>query len=304
KEGFGEFSLEAMDDEEVALVDGVFDGAFGELCDESLEVEALVDVIENKMTTLAEHIIVAGTKNHPLMLENSMYDSWASRVRIFIKGKKHGRMMLDSFDNGPLVYPTVKENRRTRPMKYSKLTEAQQLQDDCDVQATNIILHGPPPDVLVVPMFQQGEDPIECINKAMAFLSAVESSFYHQTINLEHRLILEIKQPFKMTESQFNKFKEDKIRVMLEKGIWQDNVLRQKVKRNAPWFKEKLMLAEAQEADLDAYDSDCDHLSSAKAVLMANLLSCDPGVLSEVSYSDSYLNDTINKDVEEMQYSE
>nr|GEW58200.1 hypothetical protein [Tanacetum cinerariifolium] len=46
-EGFGEFSLEAMDDEEVALVNGVFDGAFGALGDESwcfgLEVEALVD---------------------------------------------------------------------------------------------------------------------------------------------------------------------------------------------------------------------------------------------------------------------
>ncbi|GKE47556.1 hypothetical protein Tco_1478814, partial [Tanacetum coccineum] len=28
-----------------------------------------------------------------------------------------------------------------------ELTEAQQLQDDCDVQATNIILHGVPPDV-------------------------------------------------------------------------------------------------------------------------------------------------------------
>ncbi|GJY53972.1 hypothetical protein Tco_0445636 [Tanacetum coccineum] len=34
-EGFGEFSLEAMNDEEVALVDGVFDGAFGALSDES-----------------------------------------------------------------------------------------------------------------------------------------------------------------------------------------------------------------------------------------------------------------------------
>ncbi|GKD87757.1 hypothetical protein Tco_1358911 [Tanacetum coccineum] len=30
---------------------------------------------------------------------------------------------------------------------------------------------------LAVPMFQQGEDPIECINKAMAFLSTVASRF-------------------------------------------------------------------------------------------------------------------------------
>ncbi|GJV86365.1 hypothetical protein Tco_1530303, partial [Tanacetum coccineum] len=59
-----------------------------------------------------------------------MYDSWASRIRLFIKGKKHnGRMMLDLIDNGLLVYPTVEKNRQTRPKKYSELTEAQQLQE-------------------------------------------------------------------------------------------------------------------------------------------------------------------------------
>nr|GEX18192.1 hypothetical protein [Tanacetum cinerariifolium] len=56
--------------------------------------------------------------------------------------------------------------------------------------------------------------------------------------------------------------------------------------RNATWFKEKLMLDEAQEAafyteDLDAYDSDCDDLSLAKAVVMANFSSCDSNVFSE-----------------------
>ncbi|GKF81207.1 hypothetical protein Tco_0239809 [Tanacetum coccineum] len=59
--------------------------------------------------------------------------------------------------------------------------------------------------------------------------------------------------------------------------------------RNVSWFKEKLMLAEAQEAGqiLDEEqlaflaDPDCDDLSSAKAVLMANLSSCDPEVLSD-----------------------
>ncbi|GKF87347.1 hypothetical protein Tco_0258224, partial [Tanacetum coccineum] len=81
------------------------------------------------------------------MLEKSMYESWASCIRLFIKGKKYRRMMLDFIDNGPLVYPAVKENWQTRPMKYSEVTEAQQLQDDCDVQANNIILHSLPPDV-------------------------------------------------------------------------------------------------------------------------------------------------------------
>nr|GEU42202.1 hypothetical protein [Tanacetum cinerariifolium] len=81
------------------------------------------------------------------MLEKSMYDSWASRIRLFIKGKKHVRMMLDSINNGPLVYPNVKENRQIRPKKYSELTKEQKLQDDYDVQAKNIILHDLSPDV-------------------------------------------------------------------------------------------------------------------------------------------------------------
>ncbi|GKD17831.1 hypothetical protein Tco_1206989 [Tanacetum coccineum] len=85
--------------------------------------------------------------NERLSAHLRYYKLPTSRICLFIKGKKHGRMMLYSIDNGPLVYPTVEENGQTIHMKYSKLTKAQQLQDDCDVQATNIILHGLPPGV-------------------------------------------------------------------------------------------------------------------------------------------------------------
>nr|GEY50345.1 hypothetical protein [Tanacetum cinerariifolium] len=62
-------------------------------------------------------------------------------------------MMLDSIDNSLLVYPSVEEDGQTRLKKYFELTEAQQLQDDCDVQATNMILHGLPPDVYSLSKF-------------------------------------------------------------------------------------------------------------------------------------------------------
>ncbi|GKG06684.1 hypothetical protein Tco_0329653 [Tanacetum coccineum] len=61
-----------------------------------------------------------------------------------------------------------------------------------------------------------------------------------------------------------------------------------------------MVQGEIDTEDLDAYDSDCDDLSSAKAVLMANISSCDLEVLSEVPYSDSYPNNMINQDVQEM----
>ncbi|GJT33190.1 hypothetical protein Tco_0923609 [Tanacetum coccineum] len=69
------------------------------------------------ISTLAEHMIVAGDENRPPMLDKSMYDSWQS------------------------------QNGAIRPKKYVELTEQEQLQDDCDVQATNNILQGLPLDV-------------------------------------------------------------------------------------------------------------------------------------------------------------
>ncbi|GJV16359.1 hypothetical protein Tco_1361682 [Tanacetum coccineum] len=134
------------------------------------------------MTTLAEHVIVAGAENHPPMLEQSMYDSWASRIRLFIKGKKHGRMMLDSIDNGPLVHPTVEENGQTRPMKYSKLTEAQQLQDECDVQATNIILHDLSPDVYALVNHQEAAKDIW--DRVKLLMKATELSYQEREFRL------------------------------------------------------------------------------------------------------------------------
>nr|GEY20282.1 hypothetical protein [Tanacetum cinerariifolium] len=205
------------------------------------------------MTTLGEHIIIAGAENYPLMLEKSMYDSWASRIRLFIKGNKHGRMMLDSIDNDLLVYPTVEENRQTKPNKYSKLTEAQQLQDDCDVQAMNIILHRLLPNVyalvnhqeaakdsgLAVPMFQQGEDSIECINKAMAFLSVEASRFPPSNNRLRTS-----SNPIKQETNQD------------DPGISEAPVSQQTIPQNLAF----------QIDDLDAYESDCDDLSLAKAI--------------------------------------
>nr|GEU94605.1 hypothetical protein [Tanacetum cinerariifolium] len=51
------------------------------------------------------------------------------------------------FENGPLLWPTVKENGVTKPKKYSELSATKAIQDDCDVKKTNIILQGLPPEV-------------------------------------------------------------------------------------------------------------------------------------------------------------
>ncbi|GJW82162.1 retrovirus-related pol polyprotein from transposon TNT 1-94 [Tanacetum coccineum] len=67
-------------------------------------------------------------------------------MELYMMNRQHGRMILESVENGPLIWPTIEENGVTRPRKYSELTPADAIQADCDVKATNIILQGLPPE--------------------------------------------------------------------------------------------------------------------------------------------------------------
>nr|GEW04812.1 hypothetical protein [Tanacetum cinerariifolium] len=55
-------------------------------------------------------------------------------------------MILESVEQGPLIWPTVEVEGVTRLKKYSELSAAEAIQADCDVKATNIILQGLPPE--------------------------------------------------------------------------------------------------------------------------------------------------------------
>nr|GEU63443.1 hypothetical protein [Tanacetum cinerariifolium] len=72
------------------------------------------------MTTLADKAILSGADNRPPMLEKDMYDSWKSIMELYMLNRQHGRMILESVEN---------------------------VQADCDVKATNIILQGLPSEV-------------------------------------------------------------------------------------------------------------------------------------------------------------
>ncbi|GKD83455.1 hypothetical protein Tco_1350294 [Tanacetum coccineum] len=68
-------------------------------------------------------------------------------MELYMINRQHGWLILESVENGPLIWPTIEENDVTRPRKYSELTHADAIQADCDVKATNIILQGLPPEV-------------------------------------------------------------------------------------------------------------------------------------------------------------
>ncbi|GKE71125.1 hypothetical protein Tco_1529197 [Tanacetum coccineum] len=92
-------------------------------------------------------MILSGADNRPPMLDKDLYDSWKSRMEIYMQNKEHGRMIPESVENGPLIRPTVEENGVTRTKKYVELSVAEKIQADCDMKATNIILQGLPADI-------------------------------------------------------------------------------------------------------------------------------------------------------------
>nr|GEZ64458.1 retrovirus-related Pol polyprotein from transposon TNT 1-94 [Tanacetum cinerariifolium] len=83
------------------------------------------------MTSLTDKAILSGADNHPPMLEKDMYDSWKSRIELYMLNRQHGRMILKSVEHGPLLWPTVEEDGVTRLKKYSKLSAAEAIQADC-----------------------------------------------------------------------------------------------------------------------------------------------------------------------------
>ncbi|GJV60039.1 hypothetical protein Tco_1466139 [Tanacetum coccineum] len=99
------------------------------------------------MTTLADKSLLSGGDNKPPMLEKHLYDSWKSRMELYMMNRPHGRMILASVEKGPLVWPSITVDGVTRLKEYTELTPAEAIQADCDIKAINIILQGLPTEM-------------------------------------------------------------------------------------------------------------------------------------------------------------
>nr|GEY06812.1 hypothetical protein [Tanacetum cinerariifolium] len=142
---------------------------------------------------------------------------------------------------------------------------------------------------LAVPVFKQGDDPIDAINKMMSFLSTVVTSRLPTTNN------------------QLRNSSNPKQQATIHDGrvIWQDSVQSQREKRDATWFRKKVLLVKAQGNGKVLTKEELEFLADpARAVLMANLSSYGSYVLLEVPISDNTHNDMLNQSVQEMLYSE
>nr|GFC58605.1 hypothetical protein [Tanacetum cinerariifolium] len=68
-------------------------------------------------------------------------------MELYMLNRPHDRMILESVEQGPLIWPSVEVDGVIRLKKYSELSAAEAIQADCDVKATKIILQRLPPEV-------------------------------------------------------------------------------------------------------------------------------------------------------------
>nr|GEV69513.1 hypothetical protein [Tanacetum cinerariifolium] len=210
-------------------------------------------------------------------------------------------------------------------------------------------------------IFQKGDDPIDAINHMMSFFTAVVTSRYPVTNNQlktssnpcqqatinngrvtiqpiqsrQNSMTVGLSRPY--TSGSSGTLGKQRVIVCYNckgEGHMSKKCTKPKRKRDEAWFKDKVLLVQAQANgqvlqeeelefladpgiaktsstqyvvtnnaayqadDLDAYDSDCDELNSAKIALMANLSHYGSDNLVEVHNQDNMTNNLIHHDVQ------
>nr|GEV74367.1 hypothetical protein [Tanacetum cinerariifolium] len=180
--------------------------------------------------------------------------------------------------------------------------------------------YSPPEAGLVVPVFQKGDNLIDAINHMILFLTSVIPSRYPATNN-QLRTSSNPRQQATINNGRvtIQPIQGRQNFVSAGEGHMSKQCTKPKRKRDAEWFKYKVLLVQAQvngqvlqeeelefladpstpesssnqivvtnnaayqADDLNAYDSDCDEINSAKIALMANLSHYGSDNLAEVN---------------------
>nr|GFC88282.1 hypothetical protein [Tanacetum cinerariifolium] len=128
-----------------------------------------------------------------------------------------------------------------------------------------------PETELVVLVFQKGDDPIDAINYMMSFLTLVVTSreeesyvgWFIETVYIRIKAKEWFKDKVLLVQAQANGqvLQKEELDFLADPGTTESSTNQTIVTTNAAY----------QADDLDAYDSDCNELNSAKVALMANL---------------------------------
>ncbi|GKC12951.1 hypothetical protein Tco_1009733 [Tanacetum coccineum] len=274
------------------------------------------------MTTLADKAILSGADNCPPMLEKDMYDSWKSIMELYMMNRQHRCMILESVENAIQADCDVKatniilQDYHPRSMQLLTIIESprnsgKEFNFSC----------------LIVPVFQKGNDLIDAINYMMSFLTAVVTSRYPTTNNQlrnssnprQQATIndgRETLQPVHGGQTSFavgttrtytpgaSGSNSGKQRTSIyynckgegHKGHMSKQCTKSKRKRDDSWFKDKVLLVQAQANGQILHEEELAFLADpgiAEVALMANYGS---DALAEVHNPDNVDNNIINQD--------
>nr|GEV21021.1 retrovirus-related Pol polyprotein from transposon TNT 1-94 [Tanacetum cinerariifolium] len=171
---------------------------------------------------------------------------------------------------------------------------------------------------LIVPVFQKGDDPIDDINHMISFLTAIVTSRYspvnnqlrnssnprqQATINNGRVTVQPIQgrhtslaagtsRTYTSGASGNNSGKQRTVELafLADPGIAEAQTTQNVITHNAAY----------QADDLDAYESDCNEINTAKVALMANLSHYGSDDLAEVHNQDNVTYNVINQAVQAM----
>ncbi|GJU71693.1 hypothetical protein Tco_1263098 [Tanacetum coccineum] len=302
--------------------------------------------------TLAEYMILSGADNRPPMLDKDLtkkyaelsaaekiqadYDMKATNIILqdlpadIYSLMNHHRVAKDLWAPRKIlldiiaIYWLINDYEHSTRMKYwsnFKLIEVLN-QSSTDIglityqspQAPmQLMTESPFVDLgFAILMFSPRDDLIACLNKAMAFLTAVASSRGDKgkIILVQHiRAMLivqgEIQQVDKQELLNATTAKKAMLPEAQEAGqILDEEQLAFLDDPGIPAYQVQTIIPHNdafQTEDLDTYDSYFDDLSTAQAVLMANISNYGSDVISEVPNSETYLNDMDNQSVHALQ---
>ncbi|GJT85386.1 hypothetical protein Tco_1067103 [Tanacetum coccineum] len=225
------------------------------------------------MMTLADKSLLSGGDNKPSMLEKHLYDSWKSRMELYMM-------------NRPLVWPSITLDglrifgRRFTYKKEESLHEY--------YLRFTLLLN----DMNIYKM------PLEQFQVNTKFLNTLPDEW--------SKFVTDVK-----LVKDLHTTNVDQLHAYLEQHERHANEVRLMHERNSDPLA--LVIShqitqspyQTHQADyLDAYDSDCDELNSAKVALMANLSHYGSDALAGVYNHDNMNNDVVNQAVQMMSSSQ
>ncbi|GJZ27773.1 retrovirus-related pol polyprotein from transposon TNT 1-94 [Tanacetum coccineum] len=241
------------------------------------------------------------------MLDKSNYNSWASCMLLYLEGKDHGKLLVDSVLNGPFQYGTIIEpgNENSpatvRARTYTDLTDEEKLRESIDIKATNIFLLGLPQDIYN--LVNHNDKAKQIWDRIKLLIQGLELSLQERKSKLYDDFDIFTSMPGETIHSYYMRnqatIQDGRVTVQTVQRRQSQGNANNEARNNAINHRVNRQGATDQAGvtdDLDAFDSDCDDVPTAKAVLMANLSSYDSDVLSKCSEQLSF-DDHTNVDI-------